>query len=179
MLGGANGRVDQLDALKNSIFGRSESAMGESAEIPSFELESTMRGQDGLAMVAAAVDEGRPYAVAFVDMRMPNGWDGVQTIEELFRKDPHIQVVICTAYTDRSWEQVIHRLGHGDRLLILKKPFDDIEVCLMAHALTEKWNLAAEARQQLSALAEREEELRRAREAAEAANQTKSAFLRR
>ena len=132
--GDANGRLDQLDALKNSIFGKSEPLAGMSPTMPTFELESVIRGQEGLAMVAAAVDEGRPYAVAFVDMRMPNGWDGVQTIEELFKKDPHIQVVICTAYADQSWSQVIQRLGNRDRLLILKKPFDDIEVTLMARA---------------------------------------------
>jgi two-component system, sensor histidine kinase and response regulator len=175
--GEVGSRLDQLDALKNSIFGQSESIEGVSRTMPTFEVDSVIRGQEGLAMVAAALDEGRPYAVAFVDMRMPNGWDGVQTIEELFKKDPHIQVVICTAYADQSWSQVIQRLGNRDRLLILKKPFDNIEVILMACAQTEKWNLAADARQQLLALAQREVELHRAKEAAEVANRTKSAFL--
>jgi two-component system, sensor histidine kinase and response regulator len=175
--GDATGRIDQLDALANSFFGHSQSPAGASAAKPRFEMESVMRGQEGLATITAALDQGRPYAVAFVDMRMPNGWDGVQTIEELFKKDPHIQVVICTAYADHSWDQIIRRLGHGDRLLILKKPFDNIEVSLMAFALTEKWNLAAEARRQLRTLAEREAELHRAKEAAEVANRAKSAFL--
>src|SRR6185369_6863778 len=106
-----------------------------------FELDSAYQGQEGLAKVEAALQAGRPYAMAFVDMRMPPGWDGVETIEQLWRADPRLQVVICTAYSDSSWEEVLRRLDAGDRLLILKKPFDNIEVRQLANALTAKWQM--------------------------------------
>ncbi len=114
-------------------------------------------------MVQLARNEGRPYAVAFVDMRMPPGWDGLETIEHLWEVDAELQVVICTAYTDHSWEDIVSRLGHDDRLLILQKPFSSIEVSQAATALTRKWNLARQAKESL--------------EAAEAASLAKSQFL--
>ncbi len=111
----------------------------------SFEIDSAMQGQEGLKMVEAALAEGRPYATAFVDVRMPPGWDGVETIQHLWKCDPELQVVICTAYSDFSWEQIIGKLGATDKLLILKKPFDNVEVLQFAHALTEKWLLGRKA----------------------------------
>jgi diguanylate cyclase (GGDEF)-like protein/PAS domain S-box-containing protein len=85
-------------------------------------------------------------------MRMPPGWDGVTTIEHIWRHDPDVQVVICTAYSDHGWDDILDRLGWTDRLLILKKPFDHIEVAQLACALTEKWRLMQESRGQTEAL---------------------------
>ena len=118
----------------------------------SFEIDSAMQGQEGLEKVARAVTEGNPYALAFVDMRMPPGWDGVETIERLWDKDPNLQVVICTAYSDYSWDQVVERLGRNDRLLILKKPFDNAEVTQIAVALTQKWQATQQARMKVADL---------------------------
>lgn len=105
-----------------------------------FEIDSAHQGEEGLAKLAAALEEGRPYALAFVDVRMPPGWDGIETIEQLWKQDPDLHVVICTAYSDHSWESTFARLGQSDRLLILKKPFDPVEISQLAAALTEKWN---------------------------------------
>ncbi|TWU41223.1 Blue-light-activated protein [Novipirellula aureliae] len=109
------------------------------------ELDSAHQGREGLDKVVAAIANNRPYAVAFVDMRMPPGWDGLTTIEHLRHADPDLQIVICTAYSDNSWSDICRRLGYTDRLLILKKPFDNAEVCQLAIALTEKWNLSRQA----------------------------------
>ena len=89
-----------------------------------------------------AMQKQRPYALAFVDMRMPQGWDGAKTIEAALAVDP-LQVVVCTAYSDYSWDDLLHRLQGYDRLLILKKPFDNIEVQQMANTLANKWHMAA------------------------------------
>ena len=72
--------------------------------------------------------------MAFVDMRMPPGWDGVETIAKMWEVDPEIQIVICSAYSDRPWDEIVRKLGHVDQFLILKKPFDTIEVCQLARA---------------------------------------------
>jgi two-component system NtrC family sensor kinase len=127
-----------LEAARAALFGDDAGVPAKPAPQP-FELDSAYQGEEGLAKVEASLREGRPYAMAFVDMRMPPGWDGVETIEHLWRADPKLQVVICTAYSDTSWEEVLERLDARDRLLILKKPFDNIEVRQLANALTAKW----------------------------------------
>ncbi len=76
--------------------------------------------------------------MAFVDVRMPPGWDGVETTARIWEKYSDLQVVICTAYSDYSWEDMLKRLGYSDRLVILKKPFDTIEVLQLAISMTEK-----------------------------------------
>jgi diguanylate cyclase (GGDEF)-like protein/PAS domain S-box-containing protein len=85
-------------------------------------------------------------------MRMPPGWDGVETIERLWQVDPRLQAVICTAYSDHSWATVRERLEARDRLLILKKPFDSIEALQLASTLVTKWNLERKAELQLDSL---------------------------
>jgi len=136
-----------LDAMEATLFGASDKPQG-----PLFELDSAYGGQEGLQLLKAAMAAQLPYALAFVDMRMPQGWDGAQTIEELWKVDPNLQVVVCTAYSDYSWEELLFRLHAHDRLLILKKPFDNIEVQQMANTLTAKWDMARRASLQTSQL---------------------------
>ena len=155
----AGDRSESLDEARASLFGGGPLLNA----LVHFDLDYADQGQAGLALVQLAHREGRPYAMAFVDMRMPPGWDGLETIEHLWATDPEIQTVICTAYTDHSWDDIIQRLGHDDRLLILQKPFSSVEVSQLATSLTRKWDLARQARQRL--------------EAAEAANIAKSQFL--
>src|SRR5437867_7733441 len=95
------------------------------ASQPGFELDSAFQGQEGLALIQQALEEKRPYAMAFVDVRMPPGWDGIETISRIWQEYADLQVVVCTAYSDYSWEQMVEQLGHSDRLVILKKPFDN------------------------------------------------------
>lgn len=106
-----------------------------------FKLESAYQGEEALTKVRQAVAAGEPYAMAFVDMRMPPGWDGLETIRRIWEHHPELEMVICTAYSDHSWQQIQNTLGISDRLLILKKPFDKVEVQQIALAITEKWNL--------------------------------------
>lgn len=106
-----------------------------------FVVDSAYQGEEGIAMAAAAKKANSSYAVAFVDMRMPPGLDGLGTISKLWEVDPQLQVVICSAYSDYSWSEIISKVGHNDRLVILRKPFDNIEVLQLAHTLAEKWNL--------------------------------------
>ena len=92
--------------------------------------------------------------MAFVDMRMPPGWDGVETIEHLWEVDPDLQVVICTAFSDHDWDEVIQRLTQSDKLLILRKPFDNIEVWQLANSLTQRWHVSQQMKGQLDLIAQ-------------------------
>ncbi|MDB5295554.1 MAG: diguanylate cyclase [Phycisphaerales bacterium] len=152
--GGAGAGADGLSDLEADLFGADADAAADAAAParPAYELESAYQGQEGYEKVLASVRDGHRYALAFVDMRMPPGWDGVQTIEKIWEADPEVQVVICTAYSDYSWEAILRKLGSHDRMLILKKPFDTVEVCQLACALTEKWHLAKHAHLKLNQL---------------------------
>lgn len=118
-----------------------------------FEIDCSFQGKDGAEMAKKAQAEGRPYALAFVDGRIPPGWDGIETINHLWRTSPELQVVYCTAYSDYSLREIHQVLGMNDSLLILKKPFDNVEVLQMAHALTCKWSLNQEIHGRLNQLA--------------------------
>lgn len=107
---------------------------------PTLELSFALQGEQGAGMAEVAAREGRSYAMAFVDMRMPPGWDGLKTIKRLWQVDPNIQVVICSAHSDYDWSEVVERLGRRDSLLVLRKPFEPIEAQQCASALCRKWH---------------------------------------
>ena len=119
---------------------------------PMFEIDTALQGEEGVERVKQALAEGRPYAMAFIDMRMPPGWDGLETIQHLWEVDPHVQVVICSAHSDYDWTEVVARLEHSDKLLVIKKPFEAIEVLQSANALTRKWDNERTLRQQVEQL---------------------------
>jgi diguanylate cyclase (GGDEF)-like protein len=133
-------RTAALDAAAAEFFGE-EPAAAQEPDL-GFELDSAFQGEDGYRMVQHAIEQGRPYAMAFVDIRMPPGWDGVETVQRIWEIDTEILIVLCSAHSDYSWEQMVEKLGRTDRFLILKKPFDNIEVRQFAMALTERWSLA-------------------------------------
>ncbi|HEV2225776.1 MAG TPA: response regulator, partial [Nitrososphaerales archaeon] len=117
-----------------------------------FEIDSAFQGQEALAKVKESLAKGVPYAMAFVDVRMPPGWDGVETILRIWEVYPELQVVICTAYSDYSWEEMIRKLGTSDNLVILKKPFDNVEVLQLACSFSRKWQLNRQANLKLDEL---------------------------
>jgi two-component system cell cycle sensor histidine kinase/response regulator CckA len=123
-----------------------------------FEVDSAYQGQEGVLKVSKALAAGRPYAMAFVDVRMPPGLDGVETTKRIWEIDPNLQIVLCTAYSDYSWGEMFEKLGRRDGLLILKKPFDAVEASQLAHALTEKWWLHQQSRLQMEKLEGRVDE---------------------
>ncbi len=138
-----------LDELEAALFGTAEPK----SSLLNFALDYATQGVEGVTRVEQALAENQPYALAFVDGRMPPGMDGIETIQELWKKDPELQVVLCTAYADYSWQEIRDILGETDNLLILKKPFDNMEVLQMAHALVRKWGLSREVKGRLHQLA--------------------------
>ncbi|UNM21246.1 EAL domain-containing protein [Pseudomonas sp. ArH3a] len=141
----ANGHAS-LASIEETLFGTAPAVR------QTFVLDSAYQGQEALALVIQALADNAPYALVFIDMRMPPGWDGLETIEQLWNVDPHLQIALCTAYSDYSFEAIEARLKYDDQLLILKKPFDDLEIRQMATALTWKWQLAQDAALKLQGL---------------------------
>ena len=142
ILGAKSAVQSHLENVETALFGRSEVSL----ERHGFRIDSAYQGQEAFEMVKKSVAEGDPYVLAFVDVRMPPGWDGVETLENIWKSAPELQAVICTAYSDYSWDEMTRRLGQTDNLLILKKPFETVEVLQMAHALAQKWKLGEQAK---------------------------------
>ena len=148
ILGGRTSPVSKLNRVEADIFGEP----AKTTERVPFRLDCASQGQEALVLVEKSLSANDPYALAFVDIRMPPGWDGVETIERIWQICPELQAVICTAYSDYSWDEIIGRFGHTDNLLILKKPFEMVEVLQLAHALTKKWAFGRQARLRLEDL---------------------------
>ena len=153
---------DALEKARSALFGERSSIQTPEP----FEVDCADQGQAALALLEGASINGRPFAVAFVDMRMPPGWDGLETIEHLWKADARLQVVICTAHADQPWDEIRERVGKTDQLLILQKPFFGIEALQLAAALCRKWDLGRTASRRLNELShlvdERTMELQRA-----------------
>ena len=143
--------VEVLNDLEKALFAQ-EDIKPAQLILPHFEIDTVSQGQEGVEYIKKALKEGKPYALAFVDVRMPPGWDGIETIKHIWELDRDMQIVICTAYSDYSWEETIDELGVNDNLLILKKPFDNVSVRQLACALTKKWQLMQESREHTESL---------------------------
>jgi PAS domain S-box-containing protein len=120
-----------------------------------FEVETATHGEEAVERARHANAVDRPFAVAFVEVRLGSGWDGIETTAQLWRECPDLQVVLCSASTDTPWRTMVRKLGVSDRLLILRKPFDDTEVLQHVHALARKWLLARNLRERLETLGAR------------------------
>ena len=138
--------LQELDAAMFSDAGAASNLLVE------FRVDSAYQGKEALSLVQQSIRDSKPYSVAFIDMRMPPGWNGLETIERLWAVDPKLQMVICSAYSDNDWTNVFGRLGRSDKLLVLKKPFDVVEVVQCTHALVAKWRNERALRQQLDSL---------------------------
>jgi len=181
---GADAAELDFDAEEAAIFGTQPSHLTRAV----FEMSFASQGMEALEIVQEAMQAGQRFSLVFTDVRMPPGWDGLETALRLWEVDPDLQIVICTAYSDTSWEQMMERIGHPERVLILKKPFDTVEVLQLAHALTEKWSLLQSSRRNTEELERTvslrtqelqaaHHELARARDEALESTRLKSRFL--
>ena len=138
---------NEIDSLENDLFGDEGSEPTNNTNSTfNYELDSAYQGQEAIDMATKAKADGNPYSLIFMDVRMPPGMDGIETIGHIWEIDPYAEIVICTAYSDYSWDEIIEKLGQTDKLLFLKKPFDSVAVKQMALTLVKKWNLDSQAR---------------------------------
>jgi CheY-like chemotaxis protein len=129
------GSPEQLSQLRAALFGAAPARPEPSG--PEFEVDSAYQGQEGVAKVREAMAEGRPYALVFLDYRMPPGWSGVETLRHLWAVHPSQRVVLCSAYADYSWEEILEEFGGTPLLKELRKPVHGPELRHLALTLTE------------------------------------------
>lgn len=109
-----------------------------------FQIVSAFDGLEALQAVQAAAKDGGSFAMAFVELRLPAPWSGVDTIRRIWAEDPDVQIVVCTGCEALEWSDLVSQLAPADNLLILRKPFDPVEIRQMVHALCAKWILRRE-----------------------------------
>lgn len=178
----------ELRQLEDDLFGASSLAQPKVLSDTVYDIDHAYQGKEAIRMVNNAHSEGDPYSLVFMDVRMPPGMDGIETIQKIWEEHPYTEMVICTAYSDYTWDQIVKNLGNTDKLLFMKKPFDVTALKQTALTLTTKWNLRQETmaytdklEQEVKARTEELEKLvkehKRMKEKAERATATKSAFL--
>ncbi|MDC0254242.1 response regulator [Bacteriovoracales bacterium] len=155
---------DDLQDLKSSLFGNESEEIKEEVV---YDISYASQGLEAIGKVMEAKEKGEHFALAFMDVRMPPGIDGIMTAQKLWEIDPDIEIVLCSAYSDYTWDQVVLKLGVTDKLIILKKPFVPEEINQLALSLTKKWTIVNNLEE---AVRERTIEL-------EKANQSKNDFL--
>jgi CheY-like chemotaxis protein len=126
---------DDLDLLEEALFGPTPSRASPTTE-PEFEMDSAFQGQEGVAKVREALEQGRPYSLVFLDYRMPPGWNGAETLRRLRTVAPALRVVLCSAYSDYSWTEIFQEFGEHQTLRELRKPFNGQEVRQLAVTLS-------------------------------------------
>ncbi len=128
-----------LTSLESLLTGGA--AQDKAAADHSFSVHTADQGETGYSMVCKAKEEGKPYATVFIDMRMPPGWDGIKTAQMIRQACPLTAIVIVTAFSDASVQEIVDKVGFTDRLLYLKKPFEQEEIKQLADSLVMRWNL--------------------------------------
>lgn len=150
-------RLDQdqeLQSLREALFGDEEPAAGPSnqQQAQAYRIDDAYQGEEAVDLVSAAIRQGDPYAMVFMDVRMPPGIDGIEAILQIWTIDPHVSIAICTAHSDYSWDQIVERLGIKNNLLFVRKPFDQVAIKQIALAMTTQWQMRHEREQQIDRL---------------------------
>ena len=135
--------VSLVRQMRSRLLGLSATADQESDDEPErggYEVDVASQGQEALEKVKRALEANKPYSVMFLDMRMPPGWDGLETAKRIREVDKLLEIVIMTAYADHDQETVAKSVGAPDKLLYIKKPFQSEEIFQLALCLTSKWS---------------------------------------
>ena len=109
--------------------------------LPRFELAHAVSGDEALEMVRAGRESKRPFAMAYVDVRMPPGADGIETVRRIRKFEPDMEIVIMTAYSDRTLPEIVDDMEFLHKLLFIRKPFSREEIQQITASLTGKWNI--------------------------------------
>ena len=116
----------------------------EPAVAPEFDLLHASSGEEAYDIIRVGKERGSPIAVAYIDIRMPPGVDGVETVRRVRAVDGDIEMVIMTAYSDRSLGEIIENVEPLHKVLYIRKPFAREEILQITLSLVGKWNVEQE-----------------------------------
>ncbi len=139
--------LDEASTLSARLFG----ADAPQPPTATYRVTACRQGEEAVETVREA-GEDDPFAIAFLDVRMPPGINGVETAERIRALDPHVEIVIVTAYSDVDPAEIARRVPPPQRLLYLNKPFHPYEIRQLAAALSHKWRTERDLRGLLTEL---------------------------
>ena len=145
-------------------------AQSDKSVLPQFELSHATSGEEAGAMVKAGQESNRPFALAYIDVRMPPGTDGIETVRQIRQFEQGLEIVIMTAYSDKTLPEIIDDMELLHKLLYIRKPFSREEIQQITLSLTVKWNIEQE-------LARHQRELEESNQQLEFSNQRLQAVL--
>lgn len=134
----------ELRDLEAKLFGKST----RSRTATSYDLVLCNQGDEAVQRVREAIEQQKPFAVAFLDVRMPPGPDGIWTAEHIRELDPYIQLVMMTGYSDVDPVEISRIVPPEDKLLYIQKPVHAQELRQFALALSAKWHSEIQLQQQ-------------------------------
>lgn len=165
-----------LSAMAAELFEEGHAGAAPLEPAAELELVHVSQGLEAVAAVEEAVRAGSPFAVAFIDVRMPPGIDGKETAQRIRAIDPDVNLVIVTGFSDFAPAEIFRAAGPADKIFYIAKPFEAVEVVQTATALAHRWQLDRELAATRAALAEKVVQLEeQARELA--ANESKAAHI--
>jgi signal transduction histidine kinase len=192
-------QFSDIDELAGKLFGKKEN---KKTSETTFDTVFCRQGDEALEAVKASLKENKPFSVAFLDVRMPPGPDGIWVAQQIRKLDSNIEFVVVTGYSDVQPEEIAARVQPAQKLLYIQKPFHPQEITQFASALGSKWwmegellkfnkELESQVKERTADLEKRNEhlsqeieirkrveaELKDTKELAEKANLTKSVFL--
>jgi diguanylate cyclase len=124
--------------------------INDESDFDHYELIEVSQGLEAVKVVEDSQTEAQPICLIFLDMRMPPAIDGLETAKRIRAIDPYVEIVIMTAYSDYSLEEIKEELGNPDRLLYFQKPFQPSQIKHLASSLCQKWYLEQKTREQES-----------------------------
>ena len=125
-----------LGDLEKVLFGEQTDENGAAK----FKVDSRSQGDAGVAAVASSVRSGVPYAIVFLDIRMPPGIDGVEAARRIRQIDPNVNIVLVSGSLLPEPENLGKQIPPADRIFFFKKPFHAVECRQLAAALCGKWH---------------------------------------
>jgi len=133
-----NADNDSIDFASSILFDSPKPLLSpRSSGIPDFTVHKASNGMEGVEMVKKAVADGNPYAVIFLDMRMP-GWDGLETAVHIREYDSKAEIIFVTAFSDRPIEEIIRQAGQNVGYHC--KPYASEEIVQLASKAVSDYN---------------------------------------
>lgn len=132
--------TNELQGLVENLFGDEPVPNVKRVDKDKYKVLTASQGEEGIEKIIKEKNDGDAVKVAFIDMRMPPGINGVETAKRIRELDDKIEIVMVTAYSDHTFSDVVDQIGSPDKILYLKKPFDSQEIIQLAYNLCVKYD---------------------------------------
>ena len=115
-----------LDALAAELFEPGDAHDDE----PHFDVVACSQGDDAISLAEKAANDGHPFDVVILDVRMPPGIDGVEAGSRIRELDPDVEIVFVTGYSDIPLEELQRRVPPPMKLHYFNKPLSFSQLAL-------------------------------------------------